>query len=96
MDIDPYEEMSFVNMVLFYKDELREVREGAKASEVLSKKDIKLLKARRIVYLTYNGHGVSRIILARKAEDILKTTEIPLKEEYESPNKLVTELKILI
>jgi hypothetical protein len=93
--MDSYEEVSFVNMVLFYKDELKEVREGAKASEVLSKKEIKLLKARRIVYLTYNGHGISRIILTRKTEEILKKTEIPLKEEYESPNKLVTE-KILV
>jgi len=70
--MDSYEELSFENMVLFYRDELKEVREGAEASGVLSKKDLKLLKARRIVYLTFDGHGVSQIILTRKAQEILE------------------------
>jgi hypothetical protein len=72
LSMDPYEELSFENMVLFYRDELKEVREGAEASEVLSKKDIKLLKSRRIVYLTFNGHGISQIVLTRKAQEILE------------------------
>ena len=67
-----YEEMSFENLVFFYRDELSKVRKGVNASEVLSKYDVKKLKKKRILRLASSQEGGRRIALTKEVEEILE------------------------
>jgi len=66
-----YEEMSFENLVFFYKDELSKVRKGVNASVVLSKYDVKKLK-KRVLRLASRQEGGRRIALTKEVEEIFE------------------------
>jgi predicted Ser/Thr protein kinase len=82
-----YEEVSFENLVLFYRDELIKVRKGVKAMEVLSKYDIKKLRRKKILYLTGDSQGGRRVVLTEKARKILEKT-------YEQPAEVTSTPRI--
>jgi len=72
-------------MVLFYRDELSKIREGAKALDVLSKYDVKKLKKRRILFLTVGYEGGRRIAVTERAKIILEKTYEPPSEVTSTP-----------
>jgi len=80
-----YEEMSFENLVLFYRDELIELKKGTKAVNVLSKYDVKKLRRKKILYLTGDSKGGRRIVLTEKAKKILEKTYEPPTEVMNTP-----------
>ena len=63
---------NFKNLVDFYSSELRQIRDGRKASEILSYKERNRLKRYGILTTIY---GVAKIKLTEKAQSTLKDLE---------------------
>ena len=63
---------NFENLVYFYSSELRQIRSGRRASEVLSYKERNRLKRYDILTTIY---GVAKIKLTERAKSTLKDLE---------------------
>jgi len=70
-DLERYKEITFQNMVQFYKDELLQLLNGEHAQHILTKGDRRVLRRLGIVTLQGGGYTGRRLTLTPKTEQFL-------------------------
>lgn len=71
-DLEHYKEITFRNMVQFYKDELVQLVKGEHAKHILTKGDRRVLRRLGIVKLKGGGYTGRRLTPTPKTEKILR------------------------
>lgn len=72
-DLAEFEEITFKNMVAFYREELQRIQQGEKSTLVLSKGDRRLLRRLGILELQPTGHYGRLLKVSSRTKEILKT-----------------------
>ena len=72
-DLNHFEQITFKNMVAFYRDELQRIQQGEKSTLVLSKGTRRLLRRLGILELHPTGHYGRQLKVSARTQDILKT-----------------------
>ncbi len=71
-DLEHYKEITFRNMVQFYKDELVQLVNGEHAKHILTKGDRRVLRRLGIVKLKGGGYTGRRLTPTTKTEQLLR------------------------
>ena len=74
-------EQNFENLVLFYEEELKEIENGKRAFDVLSRYKVKMLVKKGILTMDYPKYGGRRHILSMKTRNILEKIRYKREED---------------
>jgi hypothetical protein len=72
-ELNNFEEITFKNMVTFYREELERIANGEMSTVVLSKGDRRVLRRLGVLELHFTGHGGRLLQVSPRAQEILKT-----------------------
>jgi hypothetical protein len=74
-ELKAYEQITFQNMVTFYRDELQRVLDGEKSTQIFSKGDRRVLRRLGILELARapTGHYGRVLEVSSRTKEILKT-----------------------
>lgn len=74
-ELNDFEQITFKNMVRFYREELERIANGEISTVVLSKGDRRVLRRLGVLELHFTGHGGRLLQVSSCAREILKTWE---------------------
>ena len=72
-ELNDFEQITFTNMVTFYRDELERLLSGEASKQVLSKGNRKMLRRLGILVLKPTGDRGRLLEVSPRAREILKT-----------------------
>lgn len=72
-ELNTFEQITFKNMVTFYRDELQRVLNGEKSTLIFSKGDRRVLRRLGILELRPTGHYGRVLEVSSRTKEILKT-----------------------
>ena len=72
-ELNNFEQITFKNMVTFYREELERIANGEMSTVVLSKGDRRVLRRLGVLELHFTGHGGRLLQVSPRAREILKT-----------------------
>jgi hypothetical protein len=72
-ELDNFEEITFTNMVMFYREELERITNGEMSTAALSKGDRRVLRRLGVLELHFTGHSGRLLQVSPRAQEILKT-----------------------
>jgi len=72
-ELNAFEQITFKNMVTFYRDELRRVLNGEKSTQIFSKGDRRTLRRLGVLVLRPTGHYGRVLEVSSRTKEILKT-----------------------
>ena len=72
-ELNDFEQITFENMVTFYRDELERLLSGEASKQVLSKGNRKMLRRLGILVLKPTGDTGRLLEVSQRAQEILKT-----------------------
>jgi hypothetical protein len=72
-ELNDFEQITFKNMVTFYREELERLLSGEASKHVLSKGNRKMLRRLGILVLTPTGDTGRLLEVSPRAQEILKT-----------------------
>ena len=72
-ELDAFEQITFKNMVSFYRDELERVLNGEKSTQIFSKGDRRVLRRLGVLELRPTGHYGRILEVSSRTKEILKT-----------------------
>jgi hypothetical protein len=72
-ELNDFEEITFTNMVTFYREELERLLSGEASKQILSKVNRKMLRRLGILILKPTGDTSRLIEVSPRAREILKT-----------------------
>jgi hypothetical protein len=72
-ELNDFEQITFTNMVTFYREELERIANGEMSTVVLSKGDRRVLRRLGVFELHFTGHGGRLLQVSSRAKEIPKT-----------------------
>jgi len=72
-ELNDFEQITFKNMVTFYRDEQERIANGEMSTVVLLKGDRRVLRRLGVLELHFTGHGGRLLQVSPRAREILKT-----------------------
>jgi hypothetical protein len=71
-ELNDFEQITFKNMVTFYREELERIANGEMSTEVLSKGDRRVLRRLGVLELHFTGHNGRLLQVSARTQEILK------------------------
>lgn len=72
-ELNTFEQITFRNMVTFYREELQRVLNGEKSTQIFSKGDRRVLRRLGVLELRPTGHYGRVLEVSSRTKEILKT-----------------------
>ncbi len=72
-ELNTFEQITFKNMVSFYQEELEQVLNGEKSTQIFSKGDRRVLRRLGILELRPTGHYGRVLEVSSRTKEVLKT-----------------------